>query len=155
MLYTYFFLQVKIWKWFLVYFPYFEKIKRGLWGHFAVCAYVSPLTLLGNDTVNTFPWRRTHKNRITVWSGVFYTVRVVSNIQDVVKGKQAISSSQNLFCLFVLHVIKPYGRMEIWLHAFFTSAVCGCKWLTPEEGASGAHWIRGSLGPETGLERVM
>jgi hypothetical protein len=62
--------------------------------------------LLGNDTVNTFPQQQIHKdNRITVGSGIFCAVRVVSNILCIVKGKQAINSSQNVspfpfFCIY-------------------------------------------------------
>jgi hypothetical protein len=46
-----------VFRWFLAYFPYFEKIKIGLWDHVAVCVCVCarvcvfPLLLLGNGSV--------------------------------------------------------------------------------------------------------
>lgn len=139
----------------ITHFPYFQKIKWDLWVHLAVCVSVS-LNAARQRRSNTFLWRRIHtQNRKTVGRGVCYAVRVISNTRYVVNGNLAIRYSQNLFCLFVHHAIKPYGRMDIWLHTFLTSAVCGCKCLTPEEGPSGAHWIRGSLDPKTGLETAV
>jgi hypothetical protein len=65
----------------------------GSWDHFAACGF--PPAVAGQqlgEHVPEYPY-----NNRTVGRGVFYAVRVVSSLEYVVKEKQAINSSQNLF----------------------------------------------------------
>jgi hypothetical protein len=57
--------------------------------------------------------------------------------------------------------MKTYAEMDVWIHAFLTSALVGSEWsasrpgrFTPKERAPGTHWIRGWVGPRTGLDAV-
>jgi len=52
--------------------------------------------------------------------------------------------------------------MEVYLHAFLTSAIDRDKWsayrsglFTPRERANGTHWIGDWVGPRDGLDAVM
>jgi hypothetical protein len=58
--------------------------------------------------------------------------------------------------------MKVYWGVELWLHAFLTSALDGDEWsasspgrFTPRERASGTHWIGGWVGPRAGLDAVV
>jgi hypothetical protein len=57
--------------------------------------------------------------------------------------------------------MKAYGGVDVYTHVFLTSAVVGGEWsasrsdrFTPAEGALGTHWIRGWVGPRTGLDNM-
>jgi hypothetical protein len=57
--------------------------------------------------------------------------------------------------------MKAYSRVEIWLHAFLTSALDAGDWSASRPGyffsgekALGNHWIRGLMGPRAGLDSV-
>jgi hypothetical protein len=45
-------------RWSIRLIPYFEKIKRSLLGHCSHCVAVSPLPLISNGSVSTFPRKR-------------------------------------------------------------------------------------------------
>jgi hypothetical protein len=54
-----------------------------------------------------------------------------------------------------------YGRVDVYVHIFLTSALVGGKWsasrpgrFTPGEGAPVSHWIEGWVDPRTGLDVV-
>jgi hypothetical protein len=55
--------------------------------------------------------------------------------------------------------MKTYGGVSVYIHVFLTSAPVAGEWstshhgpFTPEEVASGTHWIGGWVGPKTGLD---
>jgi hypothetical protein len=55
-----------------------------------------------------------------------------------------------------------YWGVEVYIHAFLTSALDGGEWsasrpgsFTPRERAPGTHWIGGWVGPEVGLDTVV
>jgi hypothetical protein len=57
--------------------------------------------------------------------------------------------------------MKAYGGVDLYLHAFLTSAVDGGEWsasrpgcFTPRERAPGTHWIGGWVGSSAGLDAV-
>jgi hypothetical protein len=57
--------------------------------------------------------------------------------------------------------MKAYGRVDVLIHIFLTSAVVGGEWsasrpgrFTPGERAPATHWKRGRVGPRTGLDDV-
>jgi hypothetical protein len=57
--------------------------------------------------------------------------------------------------------MKAYGRMDVYIHDFFTLALVRGEWsaslpgrFTPGERASGTHWIGGWVGSRTGLDDV-
>jgi hypothetical protein len=54
------------------------------------------------------------------------------------------------------------GRVEVWLHPFFTSALDGGKWsasrpgsFSPREKVPGTHWVGDWMGPKAGLDTVV
>jgi hypothetical protein len=71
---------------------------------------------------------------------------------------QSHSCSVKLFlCLTENHAMKVYWGVEVELHAFLTSTLDGSEWLAsrPAHSTPGAHWIRGWVGPRTGLDAVV
>jgi hypothetical protein len=59
------------------------------------------------------------------------------------------------------HAIKTYGRAEVYLHAFLTSALdvgersaSRSGLFTPRERPPDTHWIGGTLDPRSGLDAV-
>jgi hypothetical protein len=57
--------------------------------------------------------------------------------------------------------MKAYGRVDVLVHIFLTSALAGGEWspsrpdrFTPEERAPGTHWIGGWVGLRAGLDDV-
>jgi hypothetical protein len=54
--------------------------------------------------------------------------------------------------------MKAYGVVDVYIHVFLTSATVGGEWSASRPGrftsveAPGVHWIRGWLGPRTGLD---
>jgi hypothetical protein len=57
--------------------------------------------------------------------------------------------------------MKTYGRLDVQIHVFLTSALFGGEWsvsrlgrLTPGERTPGSHWIGSWVGPRAGLEEV-
>jgi hypothetical protein len=57
--------------------------------------------------------------------------------------------------------LQCIGRVEIWLHPFFTSALDGGEHLASHpsyvihrERSQGTHWIGGLVRPRTGLDPV-
>jgi hypothetical protein len=57
--------------------------------------------------------------------------------------------------------MKSYGRVDVWIHIFLTSALVGGEWsasrpgrFTPGERALGTHWIGGCVGPRAGLDNM-
>jgi hypothetical protein len=60
------------------------------------------------------------------------------------------------------NAMKKYGGMDVQIQVFLSSALVGSEWLasrpgslTPGEGAPGAHWIGGWLGPRRGKEETL
>jgi hypothetical protein len=58
--------------------------------------------------------------------------------------------------------MEAYWGVEIYLHAFLTSALDGGEWsasrpgrFTRRERAPGTHWKGGWMGPRTGLDAVV
>jgi hypothetical protein len=54
--------------------------------------------------------------------------------------------------------MKAYGRVDVQIHIFLTSALAGGEWsasrpgrITPGEKAPGTHWIEGLVDPRAGL----
>jgi hypothetical protein len=57
--------------------------------------------------------------------------------------------------------MKAYGGVGVWILIFLTSALVGGEWsasgpcrFTPLESGPGTRWIRGWVGPRTGLDDV-
>jgi hypothetical protein len=57
--------------------------------------------------------------------------------------------------------MKAYGTVNVQIHIFLISALVAGEWsasrawrFTPEEIASGTHWIGGRVGPRAGLDNV-
>jgi hypothetical protein len=57
--------------------------------------------------------------------------------------------------------MKTYGRMNVHIHIFLTSALVGDEWSAPRPGrfipgekALSTHWIGSWVGPRTGLNAV-
>jgi hypothetical protein len=53
--------------------------------------------------------------------------------------------------------MKAYGRMDIWIHIFLTSALLGqlhAPAALPRGRATGTHWSGGWVGPRAGLDDV-
>jgi hypothetical protein len=57
--------------------------------------------------------------------------------------------------------MKTYGRVDVQFHIFLTSVLFGGEWstslpgrFTPEERATGTHWIGGWVGRRAGLDDV-
>jgi hypothetical protein len=55
--------------------------------------------------------------------------------------------------------MKTYGRVDVWIHVFLTSALVGGEWsaslhlrLTPEKKAHGIIWTGGWVGPRGSLD---
>jgi hypothetical protein len=55
--------------------------------------------------------------------------------------------------------MKAYGRVDVEIHVFLTSALVEGEWsdsrtgrFTPAERAPGTHWIGGWVGPRTGMD---
>jgi hypothetical protein len=117
----------------LAYFPYFVKIKGGLWDHLAVCVSVYPhrpsqhlkarITEEPEETAIARKWLGKHipattniqaKTEKTVRRVVFYEICVVSNTQylRLVKGKQAISSSQDFLLYTSFYSVPPTWIMK-------------------------------------------
>jgi hypothetical protein len=55
--------------------------------------------------------------------------------------------------------MKAYGRVDVQIHIFLTSAIAGGEWsasrpgrFTPRERAPGIHWLGGWVGPKAGLD---
>jgi len=64
-------------------------------------------------------------------------------------------------CLTKHLAMNTYWGVEIWFHAFLTSAPDGGEWsasrtgrLTLGERTLGTHWIGGWMGPRAGLAAV-
>jgi hypothetical protein len=64
-------------------------------------------------------------------------------------------------CLTEHHTMKAYGGMEVYLHAFLTSALDGGEWsasrpgrFIPKVRTPGTSWVGGCVGPRTGLDPV-
>jgi hypothetical protein len=65
-------------------------------------------------------------------------------------------------CLTMHHEMKTYWGVEVYLHAFLTSALDGGEWsasrpgrFTPKERAPGTHRIRGWVGPRAVPDAVV
>lgn len=79
---------------YLVYFPYFDKIKVTLCDYLALCVFMCSATsrncgagqpLLDNGTVNTLPWQRIHsQQQNNCWTRCFLCGprRIISLICD-------------------------------------------------------------------------
>jgi hypothetical protein len=59
------------------------------------------------------------------------------------------------------HNMKAYREVELQFHSFLSSALDRREWsasrpnrFRPKEGAIGAHWIGGWVGPRTNLDAV-
>jgi hypothetical protein len=57
--------------------------------------------------------------------------------------------------------MKVYGRVDLWIHIFLTSALVGDEWsgsrtgrFTPRKSTPGTHWIGGLVDPRVGLDDV-
>jgi hypothetical protein len=57
--------------------------------------------------------------------------------------------------------MKTHRGVDVYIHIFFTSALFAGEWsasrpcrFTPGETAPGTHWIRGWVGPRTGMDDV-
>jgi hypothetical protein len=57
--------------------------------------------------------------------------------------------------------MKAYGRLDVQIHIFLTSAIVGGKWsasrpgiFTPGERTPGTHWIGRWVGPRADLDDV-
>jgi hypothetical protein len=57
--------------------------------------------------------------------------------------------------------MKTYGGLDVYSHAFLTSALVGGEWsatrpghFTPGERVPGTHWIGGWVGLRAGLDDV-
>jgi hypothetical protein len=56
--------------------------------------------------------------------------------------------------------MKMYGGVDVWTHAFLTSALVGgvvsfmTRPLYPGERAPGTHWIGGWVGPRVRLDNM-
>jgi hypothetical protein len=57
--------------------------------------------------------------------------------------------------------MKAYGRVDVYIHIFLTSALVGGEWsasrpglFTLRERAPGTHWIGGWVGPRAALDDV-
>jgi hypothetical protein len=55
--------------------------------------------------------------------------------------------------------MKTYGGVDVYIQVFLTSALVGDEWstalpgrFTPGERVLSIHWIRGWVGPRTGLD---
>jgi hypothetical protein len=55
--------------------------------------------------------------------------------------------------------MKAYVGVDVYIHIFLASALAGDEWsvsrhgrFTPEERASGTHWIGGWMDPRAGLD---
>jgi hypothetical protein len=60
------------------------------------------------------------------------------------------------------HAMKTYWGVEVYLHAFLTSALDGGEWsasrpghFTPKERAPGTHWIGSLVGPRASLDAMV
>jgi hypothetical protein len=58
--------------------------------------------------------------------------------------------------------MKAYWGMELYVHAFFTSALDGGEWsasrpgsFIPREISRDIHWIGAWVGPRAGLDAVV
>jgi hypothetical protein len=58
--------------------------------------------------------------------------------------------------------MKTYWGVEVYLHAFLTSALDGGQWsasrlgrFTPKERAPSTHWIGGWVGPRAVLDTAV
>jgi hypothetical protein len=69
----------------------------------------------------------------------------------------------NFPCAYLIkhYATKVYGRVEVYIHAFFTSALGEVEWsasqpsrFTLRERPSSIHGIGGSMGPGVGLDAV-
>jgi hypothetical protein len=65
-------------------------------------------------------------------------------------------------CLTKHHAMKAYGGVDVYRHAFLTSALDGGEWsasrlgrFTPRERAHGTHWVGGWVGPKTVLDAMV
>jgi hypothetical protein len=52
--------------------------------------------------------------------------------------------------------MKAYGRVNVYIHIFLTSALAGDEWSPSGTGlfSPGTHWIAGWVGPRAGLDDV-
>jgi len=64
-------------------------------------------------------------------------------------------------CLIKHHAMKAYWGVEVYPHAFLTSALDGGEWsasrrgrFTPMDRTPGTHWIGGWVGPGAVLDMV-
>jgi len=59
------------------------------------------------------------------------------------------------------NTMETYGGVEVWLHAFLTSALDGGEWsaslpgrFAPREGAPNARWVGGWVGTGGGMDAL-
>jgi hypothetical protein len=72
-----------------------------------------------------------------------------------------LANTKVFLCLTKLCTIKTYGRVDVLIHIFLTSALVGGEWLvsricrfTSEESVPYTHWIGGWVSPRAGLDYV-
>jgi hypothetical protein len=79
-------------------------------------------------------------------------------LNEVIGGKGKVSVLNQLLTTSM----KAYGRVDIWIHMFSTSALAGGEWsvtrlghFTPVERAHGTHWIGGWVDHRAGLDDLI
>jgi hypothetical protein len=52
--------------------------------------------------------------------------------------------------------MEAYGRVDVWIHIFLTSALAGSEWSTSRfcSFTPGIHWIGDWVNPGAGLDDV-
>jgi hypothetical protein len=50
--------------------------------------------------------------------------------------------------------MKTYGRVDVYIHVFLTSALVGGEWSASRPGrfTPGTHWLGGWMGPRADLD---